>query len=47
VWAGIGAYRQPPDGVLEKIELGRRIGVDGFVLFSWQRIGKAAFSSTP
>jgi len=63
VWAGIGAYRQPPEGALEKIELGRRIGVDGFVLFSYgdvtrpserapagdylQRIGKAAFSSTP
>jgi uncharacterized lipoprotein YddW (UPF0748 family) len=35
VWAGIGAYRQPPEGTLEKIELGRRIGVDGFVLFSY------------
>jgi uncharacterized lipoprotein YddW (UPF0748 family) len=35
VWAGIGAYRQPPEGALEKIELGRRIGVDGFVLFSY------------
>ncbi|HET7747489.1 MAG TPA: family 10 glycosylhydrolase [Vicinamibacteria bacterium] len=35
VWAGIGAYRQPPESALEKIELGRRIGVEGFVLFSY------------
>lgn len=35
VWAGIGAYRQPPDSALEKIRVGRRMGVDGFVLFSY------------
>lgn len=35
VWAGIGAYRQPPESALEKIALGRKIGVDGVILFSY------------
>ena len=35
VWAGIGAYRQPPESAIEKIALGRRLGVDGFILFSY------------
>jgi uncharacterized lipoprotein YddW (UPF0748 family) len=38
VWAGIGAYRQPPESALEKIGLGRRIGVDGLVLFSYGNV---------
>jgi uncharacterized lipoprotein YddW (UPF0748 family) len=38
VWAGIGAYRQPPESALEKIALGRRIGVDGLVLFSYGHV---------
>ncbi len=38
VWAGIGAYRQPPDSALEKIALGRRIGVDGLLLFSYRDV---------
>ncbi|HKF44516.1 MAG TPA: family 10 glycosylhydrolase [Thermoanaerobaculia bacterium] len=35
VWAGIGAWRQSPDRALEKIQAGRRLGVDGFVFFSY------------
>ena len=38
VWAGIGAYRQPPESAVEKIALGRRIGVDGVVLFSYRDV---------
>lgn len=42
VWAGIGAYRQPPDGTIEKIALGRRIGVDGLILFSYGDVTRAS-----
>jgi len=35
VWAGIGAYRQLPESTLEKIAIGRRMGVDGLILFSY------------
>jgi uncharacterized lipoprotein YddW (UPF0748 family) len=42
VWAGIGAYRQPPESALEKIGLGRRIGVDGLVLFSYGNVTRAS-----
>jgi uncharacterized lipoprotein YddW (UPF0748 family) len=35
VWAGIGAYRQPPSSALEKVRAGRRMGVDGLVFFSY------------
>lgn len=35
VWAGIGAFRQSPENTIEKIELARRMGVEGFVLFSY------------
>lgn len=35
VWAGIGAYRQPPECALEKVSLARRIGVDGVIFFSY------------
>lgn len=41
VWAGIGAYRQPPESALEKVALGRRLGVDGFVFFSYGDMVKA------
>ena len=40
VWAGIGAYRQPVEGALEKIAMARRIGTDGFVLFSYDSISR-------
>jgi uncharacterized lipoprotein YddW (UPF0748 family) len=42
VWAGIGAYRQPPESALEKIALGRRIGVDGLILFSYGDVTRAS-----
>lgn len=35
VWAGIGAYRNGLEGTLEKIDLARREGVGGLVLFSY------------
>lgn len=35
VWAGIGAYLNGVDGTLEKIDLARREGVGGLVLFSY------------
>ena len=35
VWAGIGAYRQTPESTLEKIRIGRKMGVDGLVFFSY------------
>lgn len=42
VWAGIGAYRQPPEGALEKIAVGRRIGVDGLILFSYGDVTRSS-----
>jgi hypothetical protein len=38
VWAGIGAYRQSPEQTIEKIELSRKMGVDGFTLFAYGSI---------
>jgi uncharacterized lipoprotein YddW (UPF0748 family) len=35
VWAGIGAYRNGVAGTLDKIDLARREGVGGLVLFSY------------
>jgi uncharacterized lipoprotein YddW (UPF0748 family) len=35
VWAGIGAYRIPVESTVEKIQVAREIGVEGFVLFSY------------
>lgn len=35
VWAGIGAYRNGLDGTLRKIDLARREGVGGLMLFSY------------
>lgn len=53
VWAGIGAYRNSPDGTLRKIEAARDLGVAGVVLFSYdwavredgylERVGREAF----
>jgi uncharacterized lipoprotein YddW (UPF0748 family) len=40
VWAGIGAYRQPAEGTLDKITMARRIGADGIVLFSYDSISR-------
>ena len=35
VWAGVGAYLNGVDGTLEKIDIARREGVGGIVLFSY------------
>jgi uncharacterized lipoprotein YddW (UPF0748 family) len=52
VWAGIGAYRLDVPGIAEKVELARRAGAGGIVLFSheslssadWRRLGEEAFT---
>jgi uncharacterized lipoprotein YddW (UPF0748 family) len=35
VWGGIGAYKQPAESAVEKIRVGRSLGAQGFVLFSY------------
>jgi uncharacterized lipoprotein YddW (UPF0748 family) len=35
VWAGIGAYRIPPESTVEKINAARGLGADGIILFSY------------
>jgi uncharacterized lipoprotein YddW (UPF0748 family) len=35
VWGGIGAHKQTVDGSLEKIRVARDLGVQGFLLFSY------------
>lgn len=41
VWAGIGAYRVPVESTVEKIDVARKLGADGIVLFSYD------FTATP
>jgi len=41
VWAGIGAWQLPVESTLEKIQVTRSIGVEGFVLFSYGNLAKA------
>ena len=38
VWAGIGAYRLPSSRTIENIEIARRLGADGIVLFSYDSL---------
>jgi uncharacterized lipoprotein YddW (UPF0748 family) len=35
VWGGIGSWRQPVNSTLEKIQVARKLGAQGFVLFSY------------
>lgn len=42
VWAGIGAYRQPVEGTLEKISVARQLGAQGFILFSYDSSVRAS-----
>ena len=35
VWAGVGVYLTTYEGTLSKIEIAQRIGVRGFLLFSY------------
>ena len=53
VWAGIGAYRLDFRGIVEKVQLARRAGAGGVVLFSheslssadWHRLRHEAFDT--
>jgi uncharacterized lipoprotein YddW (UPF0748 family) len=53
VWAGIGAYRLDLEGIVEQVELARRAGAGGVVLFSheslaptdWRRLRREAFTT--
>jgi uncharacterized lipoprotein YddW (UPF0748 family) len=38
VWAGIGAYRLSPAQTIENIQVARRLGTAGFVLFSYDSL---------
>jgi uncharacterized lipoprotein YddW (UPF0748 family) len=38
VWAGVGAYRLPVGGILEKIAVAREVGANGVVLFSHESL---------
>ena len=38
IWAGIGAYRLTPAQTIENIQAARRLGVAGFVLFSYDSL---------
>jgi hypothetical protein len=38
IWAGIGAYRLTPAQTIENIRASRRLGVAGFVLFSYDSL---------
>lgn len=42
LWIGIGAYRQPVEGTIEKLRLARRLGVRGAVIFSSESLDAAA-----
>jgi uncharacterized lipoprotein YddW (UPF0748 family) len=41
VWAGIGAYRLDPEGIVEKVALARRSGASGVLLFSHESLDPA------
>jgi uncharacterized lipoprotein YddW (UPF0748 family) len=35
VWGGIGAFRQPAESAIEKVQVTREVGAQGFILFSY------------
>jgi uncharacterized lipoprotein YddW (UPF0748 family) len=41
MWAGVGAWRLPLDGVVEKIRAAREAGASGVVLFSHESLAPA------
>jgi uncharacterized lipoprotein YddW (UPF0748 family) len=55
VWAGIGAYRLPVDGTVERINWAREAGASGVVVFSHESLGprdldrlrEGAFAASP
>jgi dihydrodipicolinate synthase/N-acetylneuraminate lyase len=38
VWAGIGAYRLSPAQTIDNIQVARKLGVSGIVLFSYDSL---------
>jgi uncharacterized lipoprotein YddW (UPF0748 family) len=38
VWAGIGSYRLTPEQTVENIQVARKLGIAGFVLFSYDSL---------
>ena len=44
-WAGIGAWRLPLDGTIERVRLARRANADGVLLFSYGQLADAAAAS--
>jgi uncharacterized lipoprotein YddW (UPF0748 family) len=45
VWAGIGAYRIPPESTIDKIKVARELGAKGFVLFSYDFLARPSNSN--
>lgn len=41
VWAGIGAYRLPPEHTIDNIRTARRLGAGGIVLFSYDSLNSS------
>jgi hypothetical protein len=35
VWSGVGAYQNTFDGAVQKVEISRRLGAGGVILFSY------------
>jgi uncharacterized lipoprotein YddW (UPF0748 family) len=46
IWAGLGAWQLPPEGVLEKVRAVRALGVDGYALFSYGGITQEVADET-
>ena len=47
VWAGIGAYRLSPAQTVQRIQIARQQGADGFVLFSYDSMTGAERAQDP
>ncbi len=38
LWAGIGAYKLDGEGIIQQVRLSRKLGADGFVIFSYNTL---------
>jgi uncharacterized lipoprotein YddW (UPF0748 family) len=47
VWGGIGAFKQTAEDAIEKIQVGRELGADGFILFSYDSSIKVSAGLNP
>lgn len=47
IWAGIGVHKQPVGSALEKVQIARELGAQGFVLFSYDSSVKASPDLNP